>query len=98
MYGSLLSVSSLVDIGYKVLYSAEKVEFILNSKTVFEGQRDMVTRMWMVNFSVFSGPAQTAVPAVEVNSKREYVSYWHAALGYPSKTSFIRNIRNKNID
>ena len=56
MHGSLLSVSSLVDIGYKVLYSAEKVEFILNSKTVFEGQRDMVTRMWMVNFSVFSAP------------------------------------------
>ena len=97
MHGSLLSVSSLVDIGYKVLYSAEKVEFILNSKTVFEGQRDIVTRMWMVNFAVFAPLTQTASPVVEVNNKKEYVAYWHATFGYPSKTSFIRNIRNKNI-
>ena len=39
-----------------------------------------------------------AQPAVEVNSKREYVSYWHSAFGFPSKSTFVRNILNGNIN
>ena len=38
--GSLLSVSSFVDVGYDVLYSQKKVEFILDGQVKFEGYRD----------------------------------------------------------
>ena len=110
---SLLSISDLVDLGYRITYSKLKVEFNLNGTNVFEGERDARTGLWMVDFSVFkfddntkqpprvagSAPnADTNVaprfahPAVEVNNQRDFVAYWHAAFGYPSKSTFVRNI------
>ena len=92
---------------------------------MFEGQRDMRTGLWMVEFSVFKAQTATgkvksnsgltsvataamagaskpttklAQPAVEVNSKREFVSYWHSAFGFPSESTFVRNILNGNIN
>ena len=97
---------------------------MIGEKSVFEGQRDLKTGLWMVDFSIFKpskitklpnskvawstiiAPAlgnmiqsvdRVAQPAVEVNNKRDFVSYWHAAFGYPSKSTFVRNIRNGNI-
>ena len=121
---SLLSISDLVDIGYEVTYSKAKVDFMIENKSVFEGQRDLRTGLWMVDFSIFKSskitkspnskvawstviapalgnrveyPTKRAAPAVEVNSAKEFVSYWHASFGYPSKSTFVRNILNKNI-
>ena len=110
---SLLSISDLADIGYRITYSKLIVEFVLSGKTIFEGQRDRRTGLWMVDFSVLksksnsvsspsnkypSGPTtKFAQPAVEVNNQREFVAYWHAAFGYPSKTTFVSNILNGNI-
>ena len=50
---SLLSISDLADIGYRITYSKLTVEFIIDGKTIFEGQRDTRTGLWMVDFSVF---------------------------------------------
>ena len=70
---SLLSISDLADIGYRITYSKLTVEFIIDGKTIFEGQRDTRTGLWMVDFSVFksqncvgramSSHAQTSVAA-----------------------------------
>ena len=51
----------------------------------------------MVDLAVFQKPVAAASPAVEVNNSAQFVSFWHAAFGYPTKTAFIRNIRNGNI-
>ena len=115
---SLLSISDLVDIGYEVTYSKAMVDFMIGEKSVFEGQRDLRTGLWMVDFSIFkpsklsksnlacspviapalgniTGPVnRVAQPAVEVNNKKDFVSYWHAAFGFPSKSTFVRNILN----
>ena len=50
---SLLSISDLVDIGYEITYSKAKVDFVLANVSIFEGQRDMRTGLWMVDLSVF---------------------------------------------
>ena len=50
---SLLSISDLVDIGYEITYSKQKVDFKIGEAVIFEGQRDLRTGLWMVNFSVF---------------------------------------------
>ena len=47
---SLLSIGDLADIGYSITYSKVKVEFKLENKTVFEGQRDIRTGLWVVDF------------------------------------------------
>ena len=114
---SVLSISDLADIGYEITYSKLKVDFKLSNTVMFEGQRDMRTGLWMVDFSVFkaklnsglpfvaaaamsgaSAPAtKFAQPVVEVNSQKELVAYWHSAFGFPSKSTFIRNIINGNI-
>ena len=109
---SLLSISDLADLGYKISYSELKVEFDLGGTVVFEGDRDFRTGLWMVDFSVFKVDCNTkkgasaasnlvprfAHPAVEVNNQRDFVAYWHAAFGYPSKSTFVRNILNGNIN
>jgi hypothetical protein len=95
--GSLLSISSFVDIGYIVSYSSVKVTFALNEKVIFEGLRDPISKLWMVDLALFQKPVASAAPAVEVNSPAQLVSFWHAAFGYPTKSSFIRHIRNGNI-
>ena len=56
--GSLLSISSFVDLGYKVVYTAQKVEFIFNEFVMFEGLRDVSSRLWMVDLAFFQ-PNQT---------------------------------------
>ena len=110
---SLLSIGDLADIGYLITYSKIKVEFKLLNNTIFEGQRDSRTGLWMVEFAVFdskinsassqaiknpSGPTvKFAQPAVEVNSRVDFVRYWHAAFGFPTKTTFVSNILNGNI-
>jgi hypothetical protein len=121
---SLLSISDLVDVGYEITYSKLKVDFKLDNATIFEGQRDLQTGLWMVDFAVFKVITPTlgrakwtrgqisktlergcgnkptthfAQPAVEVNNRKDFVSYWHAAFGFPSKSTFVRNILNKNI-
>ena len=109
---SLLSISDLVDLGYRIIYSKLKVEFDLGGTVVFEGERDTRTGLWMVNFSVFNADGhieqsassatnvvpRLAYPAVEVNNQKDFVAYWHAAFGYPSKSTFVRNILNGNIN
>jgi hypothetical protein len=121
---SLLSISDLVDIGYEITYSKAKVDFTMEGTSIFEGQRNLRTGLWMVDFAIFKPskitkspnskvawsttiapaldnrcayPTKCAAPAVEVNSVKEFVAYWHAAFGYPSKSTFVRNIRNGNI-
>ena len=86
-----------MDIGYKVLYSADKVEFLHNDKVIFEGQRDSTTRLWMVDLAIFQQPPHSASLALEVNSPAQFVAFWHASFGYPTKSAFIRHIRNGNI-
>ena len=51
----------------------------------------------MVDLSLFQHSSPSASPAVEVNSPVQFVQFWHAAFGYPTKTLFIRNINNGNI-
>ena len=50
----------------------------------------------MVDLAIFTAPRH-ASPAVEVNNPTQLVAYWHAAFGFPTKSSFIKNIRNGNI-
>ena len=64
---------------------------------MFQGHRDRASRLWMVDLEIFQPKNQSASPAVEVNNKQEFVLFWHAAFGYPTKSSFIRNIKNGNI-
>jgi hypothetical protein len=64
---------------------------------MFQGDRDSASKLWMVDLAIFQPKSQSASPAVEVNNKQEFVSFWHAAFGYPTKSSFIRNIKNGNI-
>ena len=47
--------------------------------------------------ALFQKPTKSALPVVEVNSPAQFVAFHHAALGYPTKSSFIRHIRNGNI-
>ena len=51
----------------------------------------------MVDLTLFQKPTKSASPAVEVNSPAQFVAFWHAAFGYPTKSAFIRHIRNGNI-
>ena len=62
---SLLSIGDLADIGYTIIYSKVKVEFKLKNKTEFEGQRDVRTGLWMVDFSVFK--SQNCVGKAKLN-------------------------------
>ena len=73
--GSLLSVSSFVDLGYIVAYSSEKVDFSLNGQIIFSGERDKVSKLWMVDMSIFQPKPHVALPAVEVNSSAQFVSF-----------------------
>ena len=75
----------------------DPVDFFLDDKLIFEGQRDSRTRLWMVDLAIFQQPIASAMPAVEVNSPAQFVAFWHASFGYPTKSSFIRHIRNGNI-
>ena len=86
--GSLLSVSSFVDLGYIVSYSSDKVEFSLQGKVIFQGERDKISKLWMVDLALFQKPVASAAPAVEVNSPAQFVAFWHAAFGYPTKSNF----------
>ena len=49
--GSLLSVSQLVDFGFTAIYNADQVKFIKNNITIFSGNRDPISRLWMVDLS-----------------------------------------------
>jgi hypothetical protein len=70
---SLLSISDLADIGYKITYSKLIVEFVLNDILIFEGQRDIRTGLWMVDFAVFKPHAGMAInrkqTSVDVSAK-----------------------------
>ena len=89
--GSLLSISQFVDVGFIVTYTSNKVEFIKNNQLVFVGDRDPISRLWMVNLSLFS--VNTAVPAIRLSNKEELVRYWHACLGFPTKSTMLRALK-----
>ena len=89
--GSLLSISAFIDAGYTVLYDAQKVSFIKNNKTEFSGRRDKISKLWMVNLNIFNRVTSLkASPAIHLQNKEQFVRYWHACFGFPSKTTFVK--------
>ena len=92
--GSLLSVSEFIDLGFQVIYDAADVKFNKSNRTIFSGRRDPITKLWMIDLSIFKqGILQTpnvANPAVRLQSVEELVKYWHASFAYPVKATFIR--------
>jgi len=61
---SLLSISQVVDVGFTVIYSKDKVAFMKDKQEVFSGLRDPVSRLWMVDLSLFTRPIAPAMPDV----------------------------------
>ena len=109
--GSLLSISQLVDMGFKVIYSKNKASFRKGGREIFTGPRDPISRLWMVDLAAFAAPTSTALPvahtvvsaaappglaapAVRLQSKEEFVKYWHACLGFPPKATFVLALKD----
>ena len=89
--GSLISVSTFVDIGYTVTYDKEKVTFRKNKAIVFEGYRDSSSGLWMIDLNIFKTQSSLAAsPAVRLQNREQFVRYWHACFGFPSKTTFLK--------
>jgi hypothetical protein len=61
--GSLLSISQFVDIGFTVAYDYDGVSFTKNKTTVFTGDRDPMSRLWMVDLAIFSNSLAPRLPA-----------------------------------
>jgi hypothetical protein len=87
---SLLSISEFIDHGYTVIYEKHAVKFVKDNQIVFTGHRDINTRLWMVDLSIFNNSKNMASPAIQINSIVEFVRYWHACFCYPPKSTFIR--------
>ena len=93
--GSLISVSTFVDIGYTVTYDNKIVAFKKNDVIIFEGQRDSSSGLWMVDLNIFKPSSYLAAsPAVRLQNKEQFVRYWHACFGFPSKTTFVKALNN----
>ena len=99
--GSLLSISQLVNVGLRVTYCADFVTgFDVNNNTVFQGNRDIKTGLWMVDLKSLStaavGVVHAAMPSaasvVRLDSAAEFVKFWHAAYGSPAVSTFISAI------
>ena len=52
IHGSLISVSSFVDIGYKVIYDDKLVSFVKNNKTIFSGKREAHSKLWNIDMNL----------------------------------------------
>ena len=87
---SLLSISEFVDLGYIVTYDSNSVKFMKQNQIVFTGHRDNITKLWMINLSLFNQFDLQANPTVRINSIVEFVRYWHACFCYPPKSTFVR--------
>ena len=107
--GSLLSISQLVDNGFIVTYTHDKVLFIKGVELIFSGLRDPVSRLWMVDLALFARPIAPALPAhlsvhaaatvsaspaVRLRSKEEHVRYWHACFDFPAKAMFVQALKD----
>ena len=79
-----------MDLGYTVTYESKTVNFSKNKQTIFTGHRDSVTKLWMINLSLFNQDNSQANPAVRINSIVELVKYWHACFCFPPKSTFVR--------
>ena len=100
--GSLLSISQLVKLGLRVIYCADFVTgFDSDNNTVFQGDRDVSTGLWMVDLRTLSTAAagwtdptlaHSAAPAVRLDSAAEFVKFWHATYGSPAVSTFLAAI------
>ena len=78
---SLLSISQLFDVGLQVTYCADFVTgFDIDNNAVFQGDRDVRTGLWMVDFRTLSGftnpiPLHSATSAVRLDSVAEFVKF-----------------------
>jgi len=100
--GSLLSISQLVNLGLRVTYCADFVTgFDADDNTVFQGNRDIRTGLWMVDLRSLSTsdvvPVQSAASAVRLDSVADFVKFWHAAYGSPAVSTFLAAIDNSFI-
>ena len=101
----LISIGILCDNGCIAVFDADQVT-IYNKTTklpVMMGKRDPVTTLYMVNMtatpSVSSPPSFPtnlyANHVYETQSKQDLILFYHAACFSPSKSTFIKAIKNK---
>ena len=100
LLGSLLSIGALCDAGLKVIYDKTKVTaYDTHDTTVLQGYRDPTTNLWMISLDkadqTSTAPTTlTAAAATMSLSQRDRVAYWHAALGSPSPTAWLKAMAN----
>ena len=100
--GSLLSISQLVNVGLRVTYCADFVTGVdTANNTVFQGNRDDRTGLWMVDLRSLSTSnmnvpnvvaTHSAASAVRLDSVAEFVKFWHATYGSPAVSTFLAAI------
>ena len=84
-----------MDIEYIVTYNNSEVLFCVKNKCIFKGNRDPVSKLWMLDLNIFNPPSSLiASPAIHLQNKEQSVRYWHACFGFPSKTTFVKALNN----
>ena len=88
--------------GLRVTYCADYVTGCgSDNNTVFQGDRDVRTGLWMMDLRTLSTSAaglvnpmstQSAASAVRLDSVAEFVKFWHAAYGSPAVCTFLAAI------
>ena len=104
LHASLLSISSLVNIGLKAVFDQTHVRLFRNNDEVLTGKRDIKSGLWFIDLSEFQSlPTQpqcninhlsnseilhSAIPAVRLTTADDTVDFWHKTFGSPCIATF----------
>ena len=100
LHASLLSVSSLVNAGLKVLFEATHVRLLrLDGTEVLAKARDPYSGLWFIDLEDFKGNTpssepmlHTAAPAVRLTSTDDHIDFWHKTFGSPAIDTFTHAV------
>ena len=103
---SLLSISTLCDSDCTVLFTKSDCKIHCNGEFILQGVRDKSISLWKTPISTSEGEkvylpisegAHFANNLEQFSSKTDIISFLHAALFSPVKSTWLRGIRRNNF-